>query len=92
MTQKPSANRILCMRWVEKSLRECGGSAHRREVINSIWDNHEAAIRANGSRHCWQDDVAWAVWFLRQDGTMLADNETKRGIWALNQRKFAAAI
>ena len=81
--QTPSDNRKLCMGWVENTLKEVGGSAHRREVINSIWDNHESEIRSNGFRHSWQDDVAWAAWFLRQEETTVPNDKNLRGIWSL---------
>ena len=77
-------------RWVIEAIDACGGSAGLVAVAMHIWQHHELELRSAGERfYTWQYDMRWAAQALRDEGILVAADQTPRGIW---QRRPAAQI
>ena len=77
------------MTWVVDALREAGGTATIVFVAKYIWENHSDDLRAsdNDLFYTWQYDMRWAAQRLRDNGTMAPAQTTRRGEWALSDRR-----
>ncbi|GAA3530761.1 hypothetical protein GCM10022234_29960 [Aeromicrobium panaciterrae] len=70
--------------WVVEALDALGGSAHLVEVSRTIWEQHEADLRASGNLFfTWQYDVRWAAQTLRDKGVLTSMAGDRSGVWSL---------
>jgi hypothetical protein len=70
--------------WVEKALKELGGSGTIVAIAQIIWRDHESELTSSGDLFfTWHYDMRWAANKLRHQGKMKAAELSPRGVWEL---------
>lgn len=76
--------RTILMDWLVEALRSRGGEAHLVQIAKSIWEKHEADLRASGDLfYTWQYDLRWAALKLRKKGVLRPVDAKRKGLWGL---------
>ena len=79
------AARADLQKWIIEALKAKNGSASVVEISEHVWRQHEKDLRASGDLfYTWQYDIRWAANILRANSTLLAAEESPRGVWELS--------